>query len=41
MRRHGPYVEMPIVLELKRVKTTEEAMGRFLTVVRNLEAKAG
>ena len=41
VRRHGPYVQMPIVYELKRVKTTEEAMGRFLTVVRNLEAQAG
>lgn len=34
----GPRVAMPVYMSVKRPKTTEEAMERFLTQVRKLEA---
>lgn len=39
--RGGPYVQVPVFTELKRPMTTVEAMGRFLTTVRELERKHG
>lgn len=40
IQRGGPYVRMPVITQLKHRKTTVQAMGRFLTVVRNLERKS-
>lgn len=39
--RHGPKVEVPVFLVIKRPMTTREAMDRFLTIVRHLEKKLG
>ncbi len=35
--RGGPYIEVPIFLELKRPMTTVQAMQRFMGAVRRLE----
>lgn len=41
IKRHGPYVEMPVVTRLKRVWTTREAMQRWVEAVKELEAEVG
>lgn len=41
VKRHGPYVQMPVMWELKRPMTTREAMARFISRVQTLEARYG
>lgn len=37
----GPYVKVPIIIQLKRVYTTEQAMKRFFKLIAKIEKEEG